>query len=82
MTEEVASLLTENMGEIRDEYSGRGMFGKTTYAVVFDSQGEFQRALLYAAYSLGENGADDAEGLLKELCDLGIDSMGLGIVVY
>ena len=82
MMEEVAVLLTEDMGEVRDSYSGRGMYGEETYAVVFDSQSDYQRALLYAAFNLGETGADDVEGLLADLAKLRTDSMGLGIVVY
>ena len=82
MMEEEAVLLTEDMGEMRDDYSGRGMYGETTYAVCFDSQSDFERALLNAAFDLGQNGADDVEGLLSDLRNLRRDSMGLGIVVY
>lgn len=82
MREEVADLLTEDMGEKRDDYSGRAMYGKTTFAVTFDSRSDYERALLYAAFSLGENGGDDVEGTLRELGNLAMDSMGLGIVVY
>jgi hypothetical protein len=82
MRQEVAELLTEDMGEIREEYSGRGMYGKTTHAVVYDSRGDYERALIYAAYEVGNRGNDDVEGILGELSNLGSDSMGMGIVVY
>jgi hypothetical protein len=82
MRQEVAELLSEDMGEIREDYSGRGMYGKSTHAVVFDSRGEYESALIYAAYEVGARGNDDVEGILGELRNLGTDSMGMGIVVY
>lgn len=82
MRQEVAELLTEDMGEIREDYSGRCMYGKTTHAVVYDSRGDYERALIYAAYEVGARGNDDVEGILGELQNLATDSMGMGIVVY
>lgn len=82
MREEVAALLTEDMGEVRDDYSGRGMYGESTYAVTYDSNSDFEAALLNAAFDLGANGADDVEGLLADMRNLRKDSMGMGIVVY
>jgi hypothetical protein len=82
MRKEVAELLSEDMGEIRDDYSGRCMYGKSTHAVVFDGRGDYERALIYAAYEVGNRGDDDVEGILRELTNLATDSMGMGIVVY
>lgn len=82
MRQEVAELLSEDMGEIREDYSGRCMYGKTTHAVVYDSRGDYERALIYAAYEVGARGDDDVEGTLGELMNLATDSMGMGIVVY
>ncbi len=82
MRQEVAELLSEDMGEIRDDYSGRGMFGKTTHAVVYDSRGDFESALINAAYEVGARGNDNVEGILGELRNIGTDSMGMGIIVY
>lgn len=61
--------------EHRAEYSGRGMYGKSTDAVIGD-QGDFLQACCYAAGTL-----DAESGLgLDELCDavrnLRSDSMG------
>jgi hypothetical protein len=82
MRQEVAELLSEDMGEIRDAYSGRGMYGKSTHAVVYDSRGDFESALINAAFEVGSRGSDNVEGILGELKNLGTDSMGMGIVVY
>ena len=90
MRKEIADLLTEDTGEVQSDYSGRGMYGKTTHAVVFDDDGEFEAALLDAAFELGLNTANDDDDLtfelqrsrVAELRNLRKDSMGLGIVVY
>lgn len=90
MRQEMAELLTEDMGEIRAGYSGRCMYGKTTHAVVFDSRGDYERALVHAAFNLGARSEDycrpagdpDEDQLRDELANLACDSMGLGIVVY
>jgi len=47
------------------------MMGKSTYAVTFDSQGDFESALAGAA--------EHIEALTDSFAK---DSMGLGIVVY
>lgn len=82
MREEVANLLTEDMGEKRDDYSGRGMYGESTFAVCYDDTGDFESALLNAAFDLGKNGDGDVEEVLHEMKNLRKDSMGMGIVVY
>ncbi len=84
MTKELADLLTEDMGEIRDDYSGRGMYGTQTYAVSFDSESDFRTSALSAAFALGEQAEtdDDVYDHLEALKLLRMDSMGLGIVVY
>lgn len=82
MREEIAERLGDEGGEVRDDYSGRGMNGKTTHAVTFDSAWDYERALVRAAYELGVRGSDDVEGVLSGLDSLRTDNMGLGIVVY
>lgn len=82
MREDTAYLLEDEGGDLRDDYSGRAMYGKTTYAVTFDSRSDFERALVRAAYELGSKGSDDVEAVLNDLDNLRSDSMGLGIVVY
>lgn len=57
--------------EVRDDYSGRGMYGKSVPAVVSDD--DIRPALFYAA---GVLGIDYSEVPQR------IDSMGLGVVIY
>jgi hypothetical protein len=99
MTEEMANAFDEFSPtdlEIHDDYSGRGMDGKQTFAVCFDSEGEFLRALVDVAFQVGfdnavmEDCADSTEvwrsqmeSLAKELRKgFATDSLGTGIVVY
>lgn len=89
MRQEVAELLTEDMGESREDYSGRSMYGKSTHAVEYDSRGDYERALVFAAFALGARSEDchpsgdaDEGQLLDELLTLRTDSMGMGIIVY
>lgn len=57
--------------EVREDYSGRGMYGKSVPAVVADN--DIRPALFYAA---GELGIDFDEVPQR------LDSMGLGVVIY
>lgn len=57
--------------EIREEYSGRAMYGDTVPAIVADT--DVRPELFYAAGVLGI----DFEDVPKR-----IDSMGLGVVIY
>jgi hypothetical protein len=82
MREDTAGLLADEGGELRESYSGRAMYGKTTFAVTFDAKGDFERALVRAGYELGRQGSDDVEAVLSDLDGLRTDSMGLGIIVY
>ena len=65
--------------EVRNNYSGRGMYGETGYAIVTDSLMALIPALLcHAAYdyvSVVEDGLFDNFRLRQ-------DNMGLGIVLY
>jgi hypothetical protein len=82
MTKEAAEILAECSEaecNVRDDYSGRGMYGKVVHAVSFDSTDDLHTALLEAGFKLGEESNYD---LLEELKGLGSDGMGLGIVVY
>ena len=79
MTEKVARLLAAEGGEIRDDYSGRGMRGKEVFGVTFDGPEEFRAALLEVAYQAGEDGD---YGVIQELRNAGGDQMGTGIIIY
>lgn len=80
MTRETADLIAEQSVEveIRPGYSGRGMYGETTFAVTGDA-GDVQDAILYAAYAAGQR---DNEGIMDDLKRLRRDQLGMGIVVY
>lgn len=62
--------------EVYDDYSGRGMFGRTTAGVVTD----MSKALVEGAVEemVEEDTLDDAEPFLG----LNQDSMGLDIILY
>jgi len=62
--------------EIRDNYSGRGMYGKTTFAVVVDSVCDLIPALLRQAQEDPESIPDVSTFTLRQ------DNMGLGVVLY
>lgn len=88
MKEVTARFLTQIIEEIgesanfRDDYSGRGMFGKETCAVDVDSVSHLVGAL--ANFALSEFALNEEEKeALEELSEgLRQDSMGFGIVLY
>ncbi len=91
MTNELASLLTQvadELGdelEVRDKYSGRGMHGETTVAVVVPDRFTFNQLCLFLGVKLGQDGAAGlTHGDIKEqLGRVRFDQMGRsGIVVY
>ena len=68
---------------LRENYSGRGMFGRTTCGVVGDL-GEILQAIVAAAY---EAGAEDANSggdsdFVRRCGRLSWDSMGRDAIVY
>ena len=67
--------------DLRDSYSGRGMYGKTTFAIVADSHGKLFGAIAYAASEM-EPGSDEASDFCDDCRGFRIDSLGRGIVVY
>lgn len=85
MTKEQAEffkIAAEEVGldiEVRDDYSGRGMYDKITHAIVTDSLCGLIPALLcqasYDHVNVIENGLFDNFKLRQ-------DNMGLGIVLY
>lgn len=71
--------------EVREDYSGRGMYGKQTAAIVFDQMGELMaivaKASQYAAdtteYEDEEgNRIPDTDDLIEEVQKFRFDSMG------
>jgi len=63
----------------RDDYSGRGMFGKETHAIVVDGWWDMQVAIEWA---LEDQPEDMEEYGITCRDDFRQDSMGLGMVYY
>lgn len=85
MKKEVAEILFDLMQgacvecSMRDEYSGRGMYGETTHAISGDfSDGDVAVAVA-SAYDLGYIEGTD---IVPEDFSYRSDNMGLGIVIY
>lgn len=79
MTKEAAEILEGYGLEVRKDYSGRGMFGVTTYAIVCMTE-EF-----YSALAEGfEDSLSDEERhhLAVMLRNLSKDSMGAQVIYY
>lgn len=86
MKAETADALREaadSMGlelQVRDDYSGRGMYGKTTHAVVADLNTLFQ-CIAYAASAVIKE--DDIDDFVHEIGRTHRDSMGRSeLVIY
>ena len=65
--------------DLRDDYSGRGMYGDTTYGI----SGDFGFAdVAEAVGELFDEGTAQDEGLKPSDFRFTYDSMGLGIIIY
>ncbi len=68
--------------EIREDYSGRGMFGKTTVGITFDARDVLiMQILINKILQLSSDGPYLGK-LPEELDNLRIDSMGQGFIIY
>lgn len=78
MHKKFAELICENSMscEIRDDYSGRGMFGKTTTGIVCGSIEEFVKSCVAATLEEPES----MEEIFTE--NIRSDNMGLDIIFY
>lgn len=78
--------IVENIGEevnFRPDYSGRGMFGKTTYAVDLDDETLLSAALAGFILENTDPLTHDMEVALNEIqSGFHRDSMGRGVVIY
>lgn len=64
---------------LRDDYSGRGMYGKSTYAL----SGDFDMSdICVAIAQIYEDGEVQDKGIEPSDFTFARDSMGLGIVIY
>lgn len=72
--------------EIRGSYSGRGMYGKTTTAVVGANFRELIQLVALAGVRIGESDGDNEELPTADEfvadCNFSTDNMGHDIVVY
>lgn len=62
---------SENNGlelQLIDDYSGRGMFGKSTHAIS-GSESEFRSACCHASAAIALLGTEESEIFLEEFCD-------------
>lgn len=69
-------------GEIHPDYSGRGMFGKTTVGFSCDSTSELIAEIISNAHEFVNY--DDEDYIEPEFSNvtLSMDSMGLGVIIY
>lgn len=83
MTKETAELITDYSGEIHEDYSGRGMYGETTTAVVLDSENDFYKAIagIFNDCMLDSN-MHDADLIIQYLKNVKMDNLGTGIIIY
>ena len=87
MTENQAQFISACLNEVGYEsstrtYSGRGMYGDSTHAVVTSaSLGQILAEVMVACSYLNHDEAVEAE-LLDLQEEIRIDSMGLGVVLY
>ena len=73
-----AIISSDGEAEIYEDYSGRGMFGKTTTAVVTDLSSELVvKSIMVDGYSFEDEGFD-----LDEVTDFKGDSLGLSNIYY
>lgn len=81
MTRNAAQILARNSSEatVEDSYSGRGMFGATTYGIIFENERDFLTTL---SSMMLEEDRDDIEIVAEELPNLKTDDMGLNIIYY
>jgi hypothetical protein len=75
--------------DIRKDYSGRGMYGKTCFGITFRRGGDSYRfmaavtAALIAGSEIDEETGEDGQDVALELADAATaDSMGLGMILY
>lgn len=92
MKKEIAEMIADygsNL-QLHEDYSGRGMYGKTTTAITCDDVDDFFSAvgdlmfdMLLDAMNEGEDyDTKDAEELRNVLSQFRQDSLGMGYIIY
>ena len=71
-------------GDYRGDYSGRGMYGSTCPAVVYNSQKEAVNDMLNLLIldDPGEENYEERQAIYEVLVRHEMDSMGRGVVLY
>lgn len=83
MTKKEAEAIAEiTNGEIRDAYSGRGMYGKTCYGVVVDSLDDLIEGLGRYITEIPYGTPNDPNHVGPALENLRMDEMGLEKILY
>ena len=80
-----AEMLEQEGATIRNDYSGRAMYGREVYGAVFDDMKEMLAAVARTAYEAGtklEYNEEESEDILEDLENLSFDSMGRGVIIY
>ena len=79
----LATLLAEVCdGEVREDYSGRGMFGKTTAGVICDNPMDILKGVLSDPSYVADVMEDQEIAVHQHLSQFQTDSMGLQTIVY
>lgn len=86
-TVELIASSAEALGvEIRveDDYSGRGMYGKTTHAVVYSSLGDLLACCADAAMTATAEGEHEevVAAFIRDLKQIRTDNMGRDMIAY
>jgi hypothetical protein len=68
--------------DLYEDYSGRGMYGKTTSGVTVNGLTEFMNGIGYFLQSCGEEDAEQVRALGEALTGLTSDHMGYDIIIY
>lgn len=63
-----------------ETYSGRGMYGNKTDAIIAESLGDLLQCVAYAAGTLEDR--DDLDEFVGELSSICTDNMGRSAIVY
>jgi hypothetical protein len=79
---QATELATVVDGEVRDDYSGRGMFGNTCYGVVVDSLDDLIDGLADFIHDIEYRRNADPQVVGEALKKLRMDEMGLQKILY
>ena len=68
--------------EIRSDYSGRGMFGKSCVGVVVSSMGDFVSGVVNLVQDVAEDSDHPLAEMVPQLKRMSTDNMGYDTIVY